>query len=374
MTAQSSKRPAAPCGDAVAGERTATSTTLICADGMGSGIKAHVAAEMCAARALELLRVGFSLRRAFASLVKTMEQAKQDHTPYVAFSLVRVLNDGETTVLSYEAPGPILIERHHATALPQRTVVVENAVTEETNCHLAPGEGVLVFSDGVSQAGLGGMLSRGWQTAGAASFVNDLCSSGTPLADIPRRVQEKAVQYSASTVGDDVTAALALCRVGNVVTILTGPPGTRQKDGEAAGKLLKSPGAKVVCGATTADVVARYLGTEVSIDREVDSLLAPPSYVIEGVDLVTEGAVTLNQLFNVLDEDPETFDEISGVTRLYDMLRQADRVNLIVGTAQNPANAHVSFRQQGIMPRARIVPMIADKLREAGKLVVVEKV
>lgn len=340
---------------------------------MGSGIKANVAARMCTARALELLRAGFSLRRAFSSLVKTMEQAKQDRTPYVAFSIVRTLNDGETTILSYEAPGAVLIERHHATALPRRTIVVENAVTEETNCHLAPGEGVLVFTDGVSQAGLGGMLTRGWQTEGVASFVSDLASTGTPLQDIASRVEQKAVEYSAGTVGDDVTAVLASCRLGRVVTILTGPPASRQKDGEVARRLLTAPGAKVVCGATTADIVARHLGAEVAVDRETASLLAPPSYVIDGVDLVTEGAVTLNQLYNVLDEDPETFDEISGVTKLYDLIREADRVNLIVGTAQNPANAHVSFRQQGVLPRSRIVPLIADKLREAGKLVVVEK-
>jgi hypothetical protein len=358
----------------VAFERAEPATTLICADGMGSGIRAHIAATMAVSRLLELLRLGFSLRHAFSSLVATMEAAKKTDLPYVAFSVCRVLNEGETTILCYEAPGPLLVGRRSAAVLPRRPVVMEGVLTEEANCHLEPGEGIMLMSDGITQAGLGGQLKRGWQSEGAAQYVSDLLSRGVALEDLCASVNRRAVALSTGTVGDDTTVLLASCRWGQTVHILTGPPGDKRKDVEIANRFIGLDGPKVVCGATTAEIIGRALHQTVEVDHTSQSLLAPPTYVLKGVDLVTEGAVTLNQLYNVLDESPSDFDERSGVTDLYQMLGEADRVHILLGTAQNPASDHISFRQRGILPRARIVHRIAEKLRESGKLVLVEEI
>lgn len=371
---QTSKQPNAPCGDLVRWVRTPAATTLVCADGIGSGIKANVAAQICVARLMGLLEEGFSLRQAFASLVTSIEKTKTDPSSYVAFSLARILNDGETTVLSYESPGPILVARTSVVELPRRTVVVEGAITEEASCHLEPGEGILLVSDGVSQAGLGGRVRGGWQVEGVCRYVTGLLGARVSPGDIPESVTRRAVQLSAGTVGDDTTALHAWCRAGKTVTILTGPPAEKRRDHEVAHRFMSADGAKVICGATTADLVARYLGTEVGIDHSSQSLVTPPSYVLDGVDLVTEGAVTLNQLYNVLDADEEMFEEESAVTQLHDLLRSADRVNILLGQARNPANAHITFRQQGILPRHKIIELLAEKLRALGKLVVVERV
>lgn len=93
-THQVPKRAAAACGDVVAWDRTASATTVICADGLGSGIKANLAAQMCTARLHELLRQGRSLREAFASVAETMNRARGTDLPYAAFTVARVLNDG----------------------------------------------------------------------------------------------------------------------------------------------------------------------------------------------------------------------------------------------------------------------------------------
>jgi hypothetical protein len=358
----------------VAFERTPQATTVVCADGIGTGIRAHIAATMATARLLELLRLDFSLRRAFGSLVKTMEAAKKADLPYVAFSVARILPEGETTVLCYEAPGPLLVGRRNAAVLPRRTMVVEGALTEETHCHLEPGEGVLLMSDGITQAGLGGQIKGGWQIEGVAQYVSDLLARGVLWEELCASVNRRAVALSADTAGDDTTVVLASCRWGKTVHILTGPPSDRRKDAEVANRFLSLEGPKIICGATTAEIVARVLKEEVMVDPTSQSLLAPPTYVLKSVDLVTEGAVTLNQLYNVLDESPAMFDERSGVTDLYQMLAEADRVHILLGTAHNPAADHISFRQRGLLPRARIVHRIAEQLREAGKLVVIEHI
>jgi hypothetical protein len=134
---------------------------------------------------------------------------------------------------------------------------------------------------------------------------------------------------------------------------------------------LMQDGAKVVCGGTTARIVAEHLGKEIRTEDNPNVFLAPARYFIDGIDLVTEGAITLNQVYNIYDEDPSRYGESSGVTELTSLLKSADRVNLMVGNALNPANRDISFQQKGILTRQSIIPLIVEKLEKSGKLVVV---
>ena len=138
-------------------------------------------------------------------------------------------------------------------------------------------------------------------------------------------------------------------------------------------RFIQADGLKIVCGGTTAEIVAKVIRQRVLVEQEPKSLIAPPRYEIPGVDLVTEGAVTLNQVYNVLDEDLADLVEDSGVTELCSLLQLADRVNICMGSARNHAGRDISFRQQGILSRDRIIPLIVERLRAAGKLVVLER-
>jgi hypothetical protein len=159
-----------------------------------------------------------------------------------------------------------------------------------------------------------------------------------------------------------------------VVSLWTGPPASKQHDGPLAAQFLQLPGAKVICGATTAKIAARQCGAELKVSETSLNGLAPPHYELQGVDLVTEGAVTLNQVYNLFEEDAEELDSDSGVTKLCGLLRGADRINIIVGRARNVAEDDISFRQQGIMPRSEIVPLLKNRLEKNQKLVVIEEI
>jgi hypothetical protein len=370
--AQSSKRPGAPCGDVVRCDRSMAGTTFVCVDGIGSGIRAHIAAEMCTSRVFEMLRLGYSQHKTVDAVVRTMEQARDPERPFAAFSLARVRNDGMATVLSYDAPTAVLVSHHHAAGLPPRTVRLGGALVTEANCYLEPGDGLMLFSDGITQAGLGSGLAMGWQSEGVVRYLNDCLADGVPLRELPDRVHRQARQLW-RVGGDDCSVAIAACYRGQIVNVLTGPPADHANDNPMVHRFLKSEGLKIVCGGTTAELVARALKQRVEIEQNPKSLVAPPRYEIEGVDLVTEGAVTLNQVYNLLDEDVNNLKEDSGVTELCALLQIADRVNIFLGTARNRASGDITFRQRGILHRHRIVPLIAEKLRTAGKLVVVDE-
>ncbi len=369
--AQSAKRPGDPCGDAVHVERTEGYTLLVCADGLGSGIKANVAATLCVSRLAALIRSGFSLREAFARLVRTMNEAREPGLPYAAFSVARFLPGGEPTVLSYEAPPPVLVAHYTSVVLTGNRFTVEGAEVVEAEYRLEPGEGLLLVSDGVTQAGMGRAFPYGWGIDRVARFARDHRRGGADLDLLPEAVHRQARRYDGTDRGDDCTACLALCREGKVVTVFTGPPAQKALDGAAVAAFMAGDGAKVVCGATTAKLVARHLGRELRVREESLDSIAPPYYEIDGVDLVTEGAVTLNQALNILDEDQRRYEPNSGVSRLCALLRGADRINFLVGRAPNAANEDIAFRQQGILSRATVIPLLAERLQEAGKLVVV---
>ena len=371
--AQSPKYPGRPCGDVVVCERTVGGTTLLCADGIGSGMHAHIAAQMCAGRMMGLLRRGFSLRKAFTSLVDTMQHRRDPSKPFAAFSLARVRPDGMATILNYDAPPPIYLSRHSAASLSPRTMELGGALICESTCHLESGEGLMLMSDGITQAGLGGGLAMGWQTEGVIRFVTDCIRQKTPFVEIPWQVHDHARELW-KRGGDDCTAVLARCRHGEIVNLLTGPPARPEDDVRVVHDFLQQKGIKIVCGGSTAEIVARVMGVEVDIEQNPTSLVAPPRYEIPGIDLVTEGAVTLNQVYNLMDEDVGCLKEDSGVTELCALLNIADRVNFVVGGAKNHATDDISFRQRGILVRKQIVPLLADRLREIGKLVVVDRV
>ena len=207
--AQSSKRAGSPCGDAFDCDRTAAATSIVCADGIGTGIRASIAARMCTSRLLELLRLGFSLRKAFAAVVRTMQGNRDPQRPFAAFSLARVLNDGAASILTYDAPPPIFVGPHHAAPLPMRVMEVASTMVAEADCWLEPGDGLLLMSDGVTQAGLGCGLREGWQTEGVARFVSHCLTRGNRPQEIPEMVRKEARRLSPRG-GDDCTAATSL--------------------------------------------------------------------------------------------------------------------------------------------------------------------
>ena len=244
----------------------------------------------------------------------------------------------------------------------------------ETNCTLDYGDGIILVSDGVSQAGLGHQYRMGWQVQGARDFINGCLVQGTDCGTIPDQVLGEGQGDLGLDFGDDTTCLLLLCRRARTLNILTGPPAEKGWDAEVVRQFMETKGAKVVCGSTTAELVARELSLPVSINYVSDSFHKPPSYAIEGIDLVTEGAITLNQVYNILDEQPEGLDQQSSVSDLYKLLHASDTINFFVGTAANPGHQNIVFKQMGVLPRQVIVQLLAEKLKKLGKLVNLEYV
>jgi hypothetical protein len=261
-----------------------------------------------------------------------------------------------------------LIRDNWASVLTPRFYTAGFEVIGEMTGVLREGDALMVFSDGVSQAGLGHGLGFGIGSDGVATFANKKFHSGlNELKSLPLQIMDMCKEVSGNKFEDDTTLGLLLCRKAEEMAMLTGPPSKRAQDGTIVKDFMELPGKKVVCGSTTADIVSRELKREATI---VSRMKASPEYHIEGIDLVAEGAVTLNQAYNLLGEPVEEFYQGSPAETLCLMLMEADVIRLLVGNAQNAAHEDLFFRQIGVKARKAALTLITEKLVELGKLVV----
>ncbi|MFA5418433.1 MAG: SpoIIE family protein phosphatase [Bacteroidales bacterium] len=368
----SSKIAGDQSGDTFSTLREEDALTVILCDGLGSGIKANISATFTMNRVLGMLKTGVSMREAFYYEVTSLNKQWGKGHPFAVFSLARILNNGDVTVLSYDSPPPVWVSSLSAVVMKHRIFTIGKAVIYESNGTLTEGEGLLLMSDGITQAGLGNGLVNGWEAHGVAKYItSQMMFHSLKHADIPNLVHRKAREFWGKAHGDDCTTVLALCRRGITVNVITGPPANKQHDQRFVESFNQMQGIQVVCGGTTSTMVARELKRSLEITENTINTLSPPSYKIDHITLVTEGVITLNQVYNLLGEDTDDLINESAVYELNALLTNADRIHLWIGSSSNPGVGHIQFLQQGILPRKKIVPLIAEKLRSMGKLVVV---
>ncbi|NLO91478.1 MAG: SpoIIE family protein phosphatase [Elusimicrobia bacterium] len=369
--AQSTKSGQHVCGDMLFENRQPDGATFMVLDGIGSGVKANVAAQFYSARLSELLKRGFSTREAAGNLLDTLHRARTEDVLFSAFTLLRVLPDGSAHSVSYEMPPPIYIEKGTAAPARQRFFTVSGEVVGEADFMLRAGTGVLIVSDGVTQAGMGRGLPYGLTDKGACDFASSRLYHGSAPEQLPGLLVAEAEKLCGGDCKDDATAAFYSVRAGNTVHILTGPPANSADDWRFVSQFIGSHGSKAVCGSTTAEIFSRISGAPLRISESANPF-EPPESFIDGADMVTEGALTLNQLYNIMDEPTARLDPASPVSRLRLLLDGADRVRFCVGMAENLGHSGIIFRQLNVLPRRTIVPLLAEKLRGKGKLVIIE--
>lgn len=375
ITAQSEKSKKRVCGDVIHFERNVESTLLLCADGLGSGIKANIAATLTASRLSTLLKLGFSIKNAYARLEETMNDARINGLPFAAFTVVRILPNGITTLYSYEMPPFIILRSGRCETLSGRAIHGEKAKAYEANIQLKPGEGLFVVSDGITQAGMGNGYTFGWTIEGVANFMNDRLSEDVSPDELPEMIVQRADIMSRGTSGDDCSVIYARAKEEKALAVLTGPPGNNRSDEEVVLRFLSMPGKKAVCGGTTADIAARIMGKEIKPLTLPTHTKSPPLYSIDGIDLTTEGAITLNQLYNILDDAPWAFESLAeGAGDLYNLMMESDRIQFMVGAGENAVARDHFYEKRGILTRRRIIPLMVEKLKQMGKVVSVEMV
>jgi hypothetical protein len=188
---------------------------------------------------------------------------------------------------------------------------------------------------------------------------------------LPQILLAKSTEVSGGYLEDDATALLLTSRTSRIAHLFTGPPADPARDKQIVEEFMQLRGSKIVCGSTTAEIVARHMQKKVKMISLPGPFYQPPQYELEGVDLATEGAVVLNQLYNILDEEIAHYNPQSCVSELARLLRSVDVVNIWMGNSMNPGHKSIEFTQLGILARQRIVELLVNKLKKMNKLVII---
>lgn len=360
------------CGDVWKVQRTTEATVAMLADGIGSGIPANVSATLTVEYFFRLISGGFTLAEAVKNSLKILRTAKLNNGPWAAFNIVSISPDGELFIYSYESPQPVLMTIDGLEQLTFNPQYYEGEIIHETSTHIKPTETMLLFTDGVTQAGLGRGLQNGWSESGVRKYLteNELIRTNR-VAVIPRTVVYKASSISQNRPADDITAAVLYFRRPKVLQILTGPPLKRELDSKIMGKFLAAEGIKAVCGGTTTSLLAKHMGIVPQVHP--GKYGAPAHSELKGIALACEGAITLNRANNIFDEPDLSAEAGFGATRLIELFADADEIYFWVGQSKNIANIN-SLKPVGMLSRNDVIDSLAKKLRLAGKLVNIMKI
>lgn len=356
------KKNQSVCGDVFTIVRQPDYTLAILCDGIGSGIKANIAANMCCERIKDLSLSGLSLRKIFERVSSDMEKSKTSDSFYCAFSAAMLFPDGKGISAVYEMPKPLILEDGGKWSQTDFKMIGKFS---ESNFSLKENAALCMVSDGITQAGMGAGGAIGEN--GVLDLLN-LNLHKVLLADMPKTLTLKALEVSGA-FDDDTTAVILSSRQANMLCVLSGPPLLKTNDELTVKKLLSFEGKKAVCGSTTMDIFCRVTGKKAKIDATFFTDFMPPEYEIEGLDFASEGAITLNQCFNIINDSEMLQKAQTPPAKLANLFAAADIIHFIEGMSVNKGHSDIMFKQMGILPREEIIYKISEELIKADKVV-----
>lgn len=357
------------CGDSYKVFRASDSTVIVLSDGLGSGIKANVLSTLTVEIVGGLVTGNLSTHEVVETLIATLPVCNWRGIAYSTFSILRIYDTGQAVLVEYDSPTSLRLKSgSKVTAVTGAEIDVLGKSIRESHFKLKPGDVFIQMSDGIIHAGVGTTLRMGWQEEGVQAYLEHVAptSEGDPDR-LATCVLNQARELWHFEPGDDGTVVAAKYRKARNSTIVTGPAGNPSDTPRMLGDFLSSSGRKIVCGGTTSHLVADRLGKPIDVDFEYLDSGLPPTAKIPGIDLVTEGMLTLNRTVDYLKRGIPDCEE-NAATRLVEALRESDGINFMVGTARNSAHQNANFPPE-LLLRRTVVETLASLLRGEGKTV-----
>ncbi|MGE5585704.1 MAG: SpoIIE family protein phosphatase [Bacillota bacterium] len=362
------------CGDSVEVGEGPGSTIVVLSDGLGSGVKANILSSLTVRMIATMLKGGLALEDVIDTLARTLPVCEKRHLAYSTFSVLQVFHDGSAYLAEYDSPPAFIGRGRDLRPVPRSECVVGGRVVKESFFSVQDGDWVVMVSDGILHAGIGGVWNTGWGWDRVANYVRSVASWAETAHEFAEEIARVTHKLYGQKPGDDATAVAVRVRCPRTLTMLVGPPVDRSDDPVVVGMLVEAPGKKVVCGGTTGNMVARILGKPITVDLRSQDRRVPPTAKIEGIDLVTEGMLTLSYTLEKLKAGAKLRDVAwkgDGASRLAAVLLDADSVRIIVGRAINPAHQSPDVPVT-LALKHKIVDELAQVLRGMGKTVRVE--
>ena len=365
------------CGDKVEILKTDDSDIIILADGMGSGVKANILATLASKILGTMFLEGEPIEEAVETLASTLPICKVRGVAYSTFSILQIFHNGDAYLVEFDNPSCVFVRNKKLMKIPENYREISGKKIREYRFKVEPNDCFVLMSDGTIYAGVGELLNLGWTWESMAEYTLKCAKETKSAARIASLLSQACDDLYQQRPGDDTTVAVARVIERRIVNIFTGPPEDKEDDRKLMMDFMASEGKKIVCGGTTSKIAAQYLGQNITNNND-GTKEVPPTANIRGIDLVTEGVLTMSHTFKLLrrfdesDIDEEFFDALDanngGAKLARILLEDCTEVNLFVGKANNEAN-YEGNTLFDISIRKNLVVQLKEILEHLGKQV-----
>lgn len=369
------------CGDKVEIRRGESGEFLaVLADGLGSGVKANILSTLTSTIIATMMSEGSPLEDVVDTIASTLPVCSERGVAYSTFTIIKIDKDGRLSLAEFDNPLAMFFSQKTQREIPRKEVEIGGKKIFVSEFLLKEGDALMCFSDGITHAGVGRLLDLGWQRESICKFADEnIAALSSPRSMTAKMLGAVAALYM-DKPGDDSTVLSVYIKEEMPVTVMVGPPENKAMDEVVVRKLLGGKGKKIVCGGTTSQIVTRVTGRELKVHLDYENPAVPPTGEIYGIDLVTEGVLTLGkalEIVNTVDtSDPDKMDSYilkkrDGATRLAKMLLEdATEVNFLVGRALNPAHQNPGM-PVSLGLKLNLIKEITEALKRSGKRVTV---
>ena len=366
------------CGDKVVTVRTADSTIAVLADGLGTGVKANILATLTSTICATMVREGASVADVVSTIVNTLPVCSVRKVAYATFSILEIKDSGEGYLAEFDNPFCIYIRDGQRMEFKCEYNEYSGKGVYETRFQALPGDVITIVSDGVIYAGVGESLNFGWTWEHVVKWLLNATALDMSAPRLAAALSDTVNDLYMKKPGDDSTVLVAEVTPHRVVNMLAGPPKEKADDERMVRDYMRSQGKKVICGGTSANIVARVLNRKIRTSLTYSDPSIPPIGFIEGVDLVTEGVLTLTRTLDILQEycekDADSYyfhriDEENGAAMLARLLLEAcTHLKLFIGTAINPAHQNPNLPAD-LSIKLKLIDRLAELMVRLGKRV-----
>lgn len=367
-------------GDMVNVIRMESCTIIVIADGLGSGVKANILATLTSKIAGTMLKAGADIYETVDTIANTLPVCKVRNIAYSTFTLIKIYHNGEAYIAEYDNPPIFMFRRGAAINITKKQLRINGRQITESNITLKEGDVLTVVSDGVIHAGLGDILNLGWQWKDVQNYLKKRSVEDLNAQSLAKDLLEVCWDLYYRKPGDDTTVVTIKIRKPSYVNVFTGPPKNKEDDSKVIKKFIGSEGKKVICGGTAANIAERELKRKLKVNLNFIDKNIPPTATMEGIDLITEGVLTLSMVLEKVKKYADPFSEDNeiidfngedAVSKLGKLLiEECTHLNLWVGKAVNPAHQNPDFPSD-LSIKLKLVEQLCEVMKGLGKKVTV---
>ncbi len=363
------------CGDHVdVVEQGENSTVVVLADGLGSGVKASILSTLTSKIISTMMAAGLPLEECVDAIASALPVCSERGVAYSTFTIMHLINNETAELIQYDNPHIIMIRDEAVTDYPKTEMNIGGKKIYKSTVKLQENDIFIAMSDGCPHAGIGTAYNFGWKREDIAAFMETFAPVGYTAKTLSTILVDECNKLYMERPGDDTTACVVRVRKREPMNLLFGPPSNRDDCERMMSLFFSKAGKHIICGGTTSSIAAKYLNKPVRASLNFERSDIPPTAEIEGVDLVTEGVITVNKVVEYAKDylgGNELYehwsmkrDGASLISRL--LFEEATDINFFVGRAVNPAHQNPDL-PINFNIKMNLVKELSNCLRRMGK-------